>query len=177
MSDIDNQIDVVAEDKSKLVIKRLDGSDAVFTLETFPVYKTKRVLKIVSGVKDKVDLITLVGEILTLTQDADTDDERANKALVAFDAIPKLMDFAPDVLLEFAALAIISRKELSEAYDNNTIEDLVKANKKMFDLDFDASILIKVFSAYIPYVGINFLIQEMKNLNDSVVSLNPKSTG
>lgn len=175
--DLEKQLDVVAEDKTKLVLEKLDGEKLEFKLETFPVYKTKRVMQIISRIKDKVDILTLVGEIIALTQDAETDEERADKTIIAFQAIPRLMDFAPEVLLDFAALAVISKKELSEAYENGSIEELIHNNKKLFDLEFDASVLIKVLSAYLPHIGINFLVREMKNLNDSVVALSPKYTG
>ena len=161
------QIDTLLDVPTTLSLTNLDGVTTTHPLATFNVYKTSQVLKMLAAIREKVDMVELIGEIVTLAQSTQTDAQRIQ---TAFSALPKLMEFAPDLLVDFAALAIIPNKELAAAYDTGTIDDLRAANRKKLAFEFDPSAPIKVLAAYLPHIGINFILAELGKLDTSVVT-------
>ncbi len=179
------QLDTLLNDPTQLVMKDLNGTEHTFRLEMFSSYKTAQVLKLLASLREKVNLIQLISEIITLEQSpADGDvTAKAQQIQAAFSAIPTMMEFAPDALLDFASIATISNAQLREAYTNGTLEQVRQENRNLFAFDFDGSVPMRVLAEYIPFVGLNFLVQQMRQLNQIALTLipqtnpNPQSTG
>ncbi len=179
------QLDAILNDPTQLVLKDLNGGEHTFRLEMFSSYKTAQVLKLLASLREKVNLIQLISEILTIEQQPAADDVKgkAQQIQAAFSAIPTMMDFAPDALLDFASIATISNAELREAYTGGTLEQLRQERRNLFAFDFDGSVPMRVLAEYIPHVGLNFLVQQMRQLNQIALTLipqanpNPQSTG
>lgn len=169
-----NQLDAILPASNELVLTDLSGDKHTFTLQTFPTYKTAQVLQMLAKVKDDIDIVSLIGEIQVLSQPLRAENEeeatqgQAQKVVAALNAIPKLIEVAPDLLLEFAALAIIPNKELRTAYEGGTLEALRKERRTLIEFDFDASVSLQIFSAYLPFLGVNFLQKALSTLNVSV---------
>jgi len=161
------QVDALLDVPTVLTLTDLDGNVSTHPLGTFNVYKTSQVLKMLAAIREKVNMVELIGEIVILAQSTQTDAARIQ---TAFSALPKLMEFAPDLLVDFAALAIIPNKELAAAYDTGTIDELRAKNRKMLAFEFDPSAPVKVLAAYLPYIGINFILAELGKLDTSVVT-------
>lgn len=182
---------VVNEPKKAASITDLNGETYLLTVETFSTYKTKEVLKMLAATKSKVDIIALIREIQILaapipTQKVNADgtlgefteeelesitQAQAIKVDTAIDVLPKLAEFAPDLALDFSALAILSNKELRDAYDNDQIDDLRAEKRKWLEFDFDASVPLKLLVTYLPHIGINLIMQEVSNLDGQAAHL------
>lgn len=164
------QLEVIVPQSDTLVLKDLEGVEHKFKKQTFPTYKTAQVLQMLAGVKDDIDLPTLIGEIQDLSRPTANDDitGQAVKLNAALNAIPKLVEIAPDLLLEFAALAIIPNKDLRAAHENDTLRDLRRDNRNKIEFEFTANAPIEIFAAYLPYLGVDFLATALASLNRSV---------
>lgn len=164
------QLEVIVPQSDTLVLTDLDGVEHKFKKQTFPTYKTAQVLQMLAGVKDDIDLPTLIGEIQDLSRPTASDDitGQAVKLNAALNAIPKLVEVAPDLLLEFAALAIIPNKDLRAAHENDTLRDLRQENRRLIEFEFTANAPIEIFAAYLPYLGVDFLAKALSSLNNSV---------
>lgn len=161
------QLDSMFGKDGSITLTNLDGEAVMFKPQTFPTYKTAQVLQLLASIKDEIDLVDLISEIQILAKRADAADDtaQARKILAAFNAIPKLIEVAPNLLLEFAALAIIPNKELRQAYDDGSLSQLRSEKRKYIEFEFDASVPVFLFSAYIPYLGLDFLRQAFSTLN------------
>lgn len=167
------QLNALTNDTNEIAITDLDGNKHVLVGQTFNTFKTKRVLQMLAAVREKVDVVMLISEIVLLATPAQDDEGNANRTLAAFSAIPKLMDFAPDLLLDFSALAILPNREVARAYRENTLDTLLKEKREWLEFEFDAGVLLALLNAYIPFLGIDFLVREFGNLNRSVEKLAP----
>lgn len=176
---------LVNEPKKGAFITDLNGAKHTLTVETFSTYKTKEVLKMLANTKSKVDIIGLIREIQILatpipSQKVNPDgtlgeftpeeqetitQAQAIKVDTAMQVLPKLAEFAPDLALDFSALAILSNKELRAAYDNDQIDDLRAEKRKWLEFDFDASVPLKLLVIYLPHIGINLIMQEVGKLD------------
>lgn len=191
------QLDTLTNDAERIVLHDLAGTERAFYAEMFSTYKTKNVLKMLAGVKDQVNIAQLISELLVMVSDPDqiepgnqsdeAKEQRTNlqvqRVTSALSAIPKLMEFAPDLALDFAALAIIPNNEVLKAYEAGNIDEVRARNRKMFEFEFSADAPLHVLVKFIPFVGIDFLAREIGMLNQTVTSLapdrvkNPTSTG
>lgn len=169
------QLNAMTNETSGIVITDLDGKKHTLVGQTFNTFKTKRVLQMLAAVREKVDVVTLISEIVMLATPAQDDEGNANRTLAAFSAIPKLMDFAPDLLLDFSSLAIIPNREVARAYRENTLDALVQEKREWLEFEFDASVMLSLLNAYIPHLGIDFLVREFGNLNRSVEKVTPQN--
>lgn len=167
------QLDVLTNEPHAIEITDLEGKKYKLVGQTFNTFKTKTILKMLAAVREKVDVITLVAEIVTLAQPADNSDEQAQRTLAAFNAIPKLMEFAPDLLLDLSAIAMIPNREVARAYRDNTLEELTRQNRELLEFEFDASVPLHLFVAYLPYLGIDFLVRELGGLNKAAEKIIP----
>lgn len=169
------QLNTMTNETNGIVITDLDGKKHTLVGQTFNTFKTKRVLQMLAAVREKVDVVTLISEIVMLATPAQDDEGNANRTLAAFSAIPKLMDFAPDLLLDFSSLAIIPNREVARAYRENTLDALVREKREWLEFEFDASVMLSLLNAYIPHLGIDFLVREFGNLNRSVEKVTPQN--
>lgn len=169
------QLNTMTNETNGIVITDLDGKKHTLVGQTFNTFKTKRVLQMLAAVREKVDVVTLISEIVMLATPAQDDEGNANRTLAAFSAIPKLMDFAPDLLLDFSSLAIIPNREVARAYRENTLDALVQEKREWLEFEFDASVMLSLLNAYIPHLGIDFLVREFGNLNRSVEKVTPQN--
>lgn len=169
------QLDTLTNEPKGISITDLDGNVFPLVGQTFNTFKTKRVLQMLAAVREKVDVVALISEIVLLATPAKDEQGNASRALAAFSAIPKLMEFAPDLLLDFASLAIIPNREVARAYRENTLDAVVKEKREWLEFDFDASVMLSLLNAYIPFLGIDFLVREFGNLNRSVENLTPQN--
>ena len=173
-------------------ITDLYGVKHTLVVETFSTYKTKEVLKLLAATGDKVDLVKLFGDIQMLTTNAPTvkinDDGtvgeftleeqqtinafKAAKVNTAMETLPQVVKIAPDLALDFGALAILSNKELRNAYngDNESIADLRDEKRRWLEFEFDASVPLKLLVMYLPYIGVNLIMQELSKLDSTVMS-------
>ncbi len=172
----ERQLDTVVPVPTHFQITDLEGIPHTVLLQTFSVFKTKEVLKMLSAIKDRVDVIELISEIITLSQGAADDEGQVKRITAALNAIPKLMDFAPDLLLDFAALAMIPNKDLANAYAHNELDGLRAEKKTFLEFNFNAAVPIQVLGAYVPFLGIDFLVRELGQLNHSITNIAPAST-
>jgi hypothetical protein len=167
-----SQLDAVVPKSDEFVIKDIKGEVHTFKKETFPVYKTAEVLKMLASVKEDIDLVELITEVQTLvrpnTTDEDVNVQGARKLNAALQAIPKLISVAPDLLLDFSALALIPNAQLLEAAESQTLREVRAQNRRMLEFKFGANAPIEIFAAYLPYLGVDFLAKALTSLNLSV---------
>lgn len=184
-----SQLDAIIDDPQRVIVHDLAGQERVFRGETFSTYKTKHVLKMLAGVKDQVNIAQLISEILVMVSDPEqiepgnqsdaAKEQRTNlqvsRVTSALSAIPKLMEFAPDLALDFAALAVIPNREVLQAYEAGNIDEVRAKNRKMFEFEFSADAPLHILVKFIPFVGIDFLAREIGMLNQTVTSLAPEN--
>lgn len=189
---LDQLDDVVNEPKTiPNAITDLDGNTHTLTVETFSVYKTKQVLSMLAKARGEIDILKLIGDIQTIatpvptykvnpdgTRSEFTDEEKqqltvlqAQRVSTAMETIPTLIEFVPDLLLEFGALAIIPNRELEAAYDKGGIGALRQEKRKWLDFHFDAAEIIKLLVLYLPHIGINLIVQELGKLDRTTSTL------
>lgn len=163
------QLESIAGKSGIFILTTLDGDKREFKAQTFPTFKTAQALQMLAKVKDEIDLVGLISEIQTLSRPVSAEDSQAQaeKVLAAFNAIPKLIEVAPDLLLDFASLAIIPNKELRQAYDDGTLDELRREKRKEIEFEFDASAAVYIFANYLPFVGLDFLRQAFSALNSN----------
>lgn len=166
------QLDTIVPKSDDLVLTDLDGAQHTFKKQTFPTFKTAQVLQMLAQVKDDIDLVGLITEVQQLARPIDPQEDvnkqQGAKLNAALEAIPKLIEIAPNLLLDFASLAIIPNKQLREAYENNTLNELRAENRKLIEFEFTANAPIEIFAAYLPYLGVDFLVGALTSLNLSV---------
>ncbi len=166
------QLDAIVPKSDEFVIYDLEKEAHLFKKQTFPTFKTAEVLKMLAGVKDDIDLVELVTEVQQLvrptTQGEDANLQAGMKLNAALNAIPKLIEVAPDVLLDFAALAIITNKELREAADKGELRELRSQNRRWIEFECSVNAPIEIFAAYLPYLGVDFLVKALSSLNLSI---------
>lgn len=214
--DVAKQLDVLLGDEAKpqsVTITTLDGKFRTFPVETFSNYKTAQVLKMLASIKDRVNVIELIGEVMQLAQpgevllcphckarhtpedpvlDAETGrvgcnacgldyhlkdairdtSAQVNRVQAAFSAIPKLMEIAPDLLLDFGALAVIPNRDLAKAAKKpNGIAELRQANREWLEFECDAGVGLQLLNAYISCIGMDFLAREIGKMDKAIAKL------
>lgn len=101
-----------------------------------------------------------------------TDESKAQRLNNAFEAIPTLMEFAPDLLIEFAALALLTNQELEDAFDHpDGIKKLVKAKEKWLQFSCAPHMTVRIVISSIGALGLNFLVRELGNLDKTTAQL------
>lgn len=158
--------------KSVLTLKSFDGKDHEFVIEPFCSFKTAQVLKMLAQIRTKVNIVELLGELLQLTSAGNDDAAQANRVLAAFNAIPQLLEFAPDLILDFAALALVPNAELQAA--NKAPGGIsAKTDEKKDFLQFECTpdAPLMVVRNFLPVVGMNFLVSELSRMDKSLMGL------
>lgn len=97
---------------------------------------------------------------------------QAERVSAALSAIPALMGIAPDILLDFAALAVATNGELEAAYDEpNGIAKVLREKRKFLEFRCAPDVPIKILVAFFPAIGINFLLTELGKMDSLVANL------
>lgn len=95
--------------------------------------------------------------------------ERFNAAL---EAIPHLMEFAPDLLVEYASLALIPNAELKTLSKKpNGIAKAMEEKQDWLQFECGANVPLRILVQSISSVGLGFLISELGNLDKSAAQL------
>lgn len=92
--------------------------------------------------------------------------DNSERTSATVNIVQTLLTAAPDLVLDFAALAIISNAELASLYDKpNGIANLRAQNRKMLELECRADSPMRILRSFLPSMGFSFLISELAQMD------------
>lgn len=143
-------------------------SDRDIDLEPFSTFKALETGKIIGKIIERGEIDQAIADIVNEAGAATLTD--LFFALIR--SVPKLMSSAPDLLLEFAALAITSNAELEAAYSESgmpSVRKKVEENRRFLSFKTKGGDLPRIINAFVPYVGLDALKKEFTGMIQAVV--------
>jgi len=142
-----------------------------FGLEEFCNYKALLAMQIIGEVGEKANLRSIANAFLAVRQG---EDKEVAGAIVLINLLPQLLKEAPNGVLKFAALALISNKKLAELYDTpNAIATEIQRIEKLIGFDGVPGLPIAIIKATLPYVGLDALKNALTGLGDELEGILP----
>lgn len=146
-------------------ITDLRGDSFALPDESFSTYRVNQIVKLLVTLKDRVDPARLIHEVALFSL-AKPNNEPSNSSLERLTAIPTLMDFAPEPLLQIAALCVISNQEVVNAFRSGTLDELRSQREQWLEFEFDASVLIRLLGYAMQKVGLSLSKKEFQPLSE-----------
>lgn len=142
-----------------------------FSMQEFCNYKALLAMQIIGEVSEKANLMSIANAFLAIRQG---EAKEVAGAIMLINFLPQLLKEAPNGVLKFAALALISNKKLAELYDEpNAIAAEIQRIQKLIGFQGEAGLPIAIIKEALPYVGLDALKNALTGLDSELENLLP----